>query len=226
LRFVRVGFVVAGLLLLSAGARAQIYTCVAKDGSRVFSDQRCGPDAKVVPGIDTGKSRAKSSAGSRPVRTQRTAAELEQLIEKCDAGDMKACTEWTLGGGPNLLREKERRAEAECEAGSLRACEERYCSEGIDSDCRARVQRTAQLAGDTWYLREEVQRDTDGVTRYAIRCIPPDARQSRDITVICSAQAGPNRCYVTDQQQGFARLANAAAAHCSARAKPDLAVKN
>jgi Domain of unknown function (DUF4124) len=226
LRFVRVGFVLAGLLLVAAGARAQVYTCVAKDGSRVFSDQRCGPDAKIVPGIDTGKSKAKSPAGSRPVKTQRTAAELERLTEKCDAGDLKACTEWTLGGGPNLLRENERRAEQECEAGSLRACEERYCREAIDADCRARVQRTAQLAGDTWYLREQMQREDDGTTRYAIRCIPPGVHESRDITVTCSALAGPNRCYSSDQQQGFARLANAAAAQCSARAKPDLALEN
>jgi len=225
-RFVRVGLILTGLLLVAAGAHAQIYTCVAKDGSRVFSDQRCGPDAKVVPGIGTGKSAPKSPSGSRPARMTRTAEELKQLIERCDAGDMKACTEWTLGGGPNLLRENERRAEAECEAGSLRACEERYCREGVDADCRARVQRTAQMAGDTWYLREEARHDTDGTARYAIRCIPPDVRESRDITVTCSAQAGPNRCYLSDPQQGYPRLANAAAAQCSAPAKPDLAVKN
>jgi hypothetical protein len=226
LRFVRVGFVLAGLMLVSAGARAQIYTCVAEDGSRVFSDQRCGPDAKVVPGISKGKPAQKAPTGARPAKVTRTREELDQLTEQCDAGDMKACTEWTLGGGPGLLRENERRAEAECEAGSLRACEERYCRERVDADCRSRVQRTAQLAGDTWYLREEMKRDNDGTTRYAIRCIPPDARESRDITLTCSALAGPSRCYLSDSQQGYPRLANAAAAHCSARAKPDLAVKN
>lgn len=222
MRFVRTGFVVAGLLL-SALARAQIYACIAEDGSRVFSDQHCGPDAKLVPGIGKGGGAQKSPA-ARPAKMTRTPEELEQLIEQCDAGDMKACTQWTLGGGPDLLRENERRAEAECEAGSLRACEERYCRERVDADCRARVQRTARLAGDTWYLREEMK--GSGVTRYAIRCIPPDAQESRDFTVTCSAQAGTNRCYVSDPQQGHARLANAAAAQCAARAKPERAVKN
>jgi hypothetical protein len=42
---------VAGLLAASAGV-AQIYTCKAEDGSRVFSDQRCGDDATVVPGTN------------------------------------------------------------------------------------------------------------------------------------------------------------------------------
>jgi hypothetical protein len=200
-----------------SSAAAQIYTCTKEDGSRVFSDSRCGPDAKVVPGIES-KPRAtakKAAATPRPPRVQKTAAELEALIKKCDAGEVAACNEWTLGGGPNLLREKERTAELECEGGSLAACEERYCRDGVDNDCRARVLRTAKLAGETWYLRMEGSRKQDGSTPYGIRCIPPGAVEARDITVICSSQMGPNRCYVSDPRQGsYSRLDRAAAKHC------------
>ena len=35
-------------LLACASSQAQIYECAGKDGSRVFSDKRCGPDAKEV----------------------------------------------------------------------------------------------------------------------------------------------------------------------------------
>jgi hypothetical protein len=200
----------------SSNAFAQIYTCTKDDGTRVFSDSRCGPDAKVVSGIASKKRVVpKAVTTPRPARTQKTTAELEALIKKCDAGDVAACNEWTLGGGPNLLREKERAAELECEAGSLAACEERYCRDGVDKDCRARVQRTAKLAGETWYLRVEGSRQQDGLTRYGVRCIPHGALEGRDITVICSSQAGPNRCYVSNPQQGFSRLDSAAAKHCA-----------
>lgn len=208
--------VLAVALLGCSSAFAQIYACTKEDGTRVFSDSRCGPDAKVVPGMAS-KKRAptKAPATPRAVRTQKTATELEALIKKCDAGEVAACNEWTLGGGPNLLREKERTAELECEGGSLAACEERYCRDGVDKDCRARVLRTAKLAGETWYLRLEGNRQQDGLTRYGIRCIPRGALEARDITVICSSQAGPNRCYVSHPQQGFSRLDSAAAKHCA-----------
>lgn len=208
-----------GLLLGHPGARAQIYTCTLEDGTRVFSDSRCGPDAKVVPGIESKKrARPKSSAGPagpKPARTRKPAAELESLIKLCDAGDVPACNQWTLGGGPDLLREKERAAELECEGGSLSACEERYCRDGVDKDCRARVLRTAKLAGETWYLREESARQPDGLTRYGIRCLPSSPGPARDITITCSSQAGPNRCYLSTPAQGYARLDHAAARHCS-----------
>lgn len=206
----------AAALLACASSHAQIYTCVGEDGSRVFSDQRCGPDAKVVPGIVNQKrSTAKSAGAVKPVKTRKSAAELEKLTSLCDAGDMKACTEWTLGGGPGLLREQEHNAEQECEAGLLAACEERYCREGVDADCRARVQRTARLAGDSWYLRDETRSQADAVTKYLIRCIPQGVREANDILVTCSSEAGPNRCYLADPQQGFPRLAAAAAKECS-----------
>ena len=200
--------------VLPVASRAQIYECAGEDGSRVFSDERCGPDAKVVSGITSRKRQAPDAAGaSRPKRVFKAAAELEALSARCDAGDMKACREWTLGGGPNLLREKERRAELECEGGSLTACEERYCKEGFTPDCRVRVLRTAQLAGDDWYLRDEERGRPDGSTRYSVRCVP-EKGPPRDITVQCASLAGPNRCYVIDPEQGFPRLDRAAAKHC------------
>ena len=124
----------------------------------MFSDKRCGPDAKEVKQTYAKPKRPPPKGTSaKPVKTRRSAAELEQLTLECDAGDMKACTAWTMGGGPEMLRDKESKSEQDCEAGSLVACEERYCRERIDADCRARVQRTARLAGDTWYLRDETR---------------------------------------------------------------------
>jgi hypothetical protein len=207
----------AAALLVCASSQAQIYECVGKDGSRVFSDKRCGPDAKVVQGIESPKRPPPKGTSVKPVKTRKTTAELEQLTLQCDAGDMQACKAWTMGGGPELLRDQERRAEVDCEAGSLAACEERYCREGIDADCRARVQRTARLAGDTWYLRDELRDSGSGLTKYLVRCIPEGVRESLDILVTCSSEAGPNRCYLADPQHGFPRLAPAAAAQCSRR---------
>ena len=204
----------AAALLACASSEAQIYECAGKDGSRVFSDKRCGPDAKVVQKASKPKQAPGKSASAKPVKTRKTAAELEQLTAQCDAGDMKACTDWTMGGGPELLRDQERKAEQDCEAGSLSACEQRYCREGIDADCRARVQRTARLAGDTWYLRAESREIGSDRTKYLVRCIPEGVREALDIVLSCSSEAGANRCYLSDPQQGFPRLAPAATAHC------------
>ncbi len=208
----------AAFLLACASSQAQIYECVGKDGSRVFSDERCGPDAKVVQGVKPKRPPPKGTS-AKPVKTRRTATELEQLTIECDAGDMKACTAWTMGGGPEMLRDRERKSEQECEAGSLAACEERYCREAIDADCRSRVQRTARLAGDTWYMRDETRDADAGMTKYVVRCIPEGAREARDIVLTCSSEAGPNRCYLADPQRGFPRLAQAAASHCSRRSE-------
>ncbi|HKU14715.1 MAG TPA: DUF4124 domain-containing protein [Steroidobacteraceae bacterium] len=210
-------------LLTCASSQAQIYECAGKDGSRVFSDNRCGPDAKVVQQTKPKRPPPKGTS-AKPVKTRKPAAELEELTRQCDEGDMKACTAWTMGGGPELLRDQERKAEQDCEAGSLAACEQRYCREGITADCRARVQRTARLAGDTWYLREETREVSGGVTKYLVRCIPEGAREARDIFVNCSSEAGPNRCYLGDPQHGFPRLAQAAAGHCARR--PEAASAN
>lgn len=207
----------AGALLAFWNAEAQIYTCTAEDGTRVFSDKRCGKDARVVPGIATTKrSSAAANASAKAKAEPKTAAQLEELIELCNAGDMKACTAWTLGGGPNHLREKERRAQLACEGGSLRDCEERYCKDGVGTECRTHVLQTAKLSGAAWYLRGEDQRQADDPARYSIRCIPEGVSGARDVTIVCSAAAGPNRCSGTQARQGFARLDQAAASICSA----------
>ena len=88
------------------GSEAQIYTCKGKDGSRVFSDEKCGPDAELVKG-DYSKPKRPPPKGTsaKPVKTRRPASELEQLMLACDGGDMKACSAWTMGGGPELLQE-------------------------------------------------------------------------------------------------------------------------
>jgi hypothetical protein len=85
----------------------------------------------------------------------------------------------------------------------------------MDDDCRARVLRTARLAGDSWYLREERYRREDALTAYAIRCFQAGTRKTRDIMLMCSAQSGPNRCYQGDSHQGYARLDKAAASYCT-----------
>lgn len=206
----------AAALLVCASSEAQIYTCKGKDGSRVFSDKRCGPDAELVK-QDYAKPKRPPPKGvsAKPVKTRRSAAELEQLTAACDAGDNKACTDWTMGGGPEMLRDKERNNEQDCEAGSLAACEERYCRERIDAECRARVLRTARMAGDTWYLRDETRDASAGSTKYVVRCIPAGVTKPHDIILTCSSEAGPNRCYLADPQHGFARLAQAAAGQCA-----------
>jgi hypothetical protein len=207
---------VAGLLA-AAESRAQIYTCQAPDGSRVFSDKRCGDDAKVVPGTSRSKKQSSGSAAKsrqKPAPVAKAPDELDELIKRCDGGDVASCNAWTLGGGPSLLRQREGQAEHDCEGGSLSACEERYCREGMDEDCRSRVLRTARLAGDSWYLRDEQYQREDARTKYAIRCFQANSRQTRDIVLMCAAQAGPNRCYRSDPQQGFARLDKAAAKYC------------
>lgn len=210
------GTLLAGVLA-SSNAGAQIYACTAADGTRVFSDQRCGKDARIVPGITTKKRpSAAAIAAAKSKSAPKTAAQLEELLELCNAGDMTACTTWTLGGGPNHLREQEHRAQLGCEGGSLRDCEERYCKDGAGKACRTHVLQAAKLSGDAWYLRGEEQRQADGAATYSIRCIPEGISEISDVTITCSAAAGPNRCYGVQPGQGFARLDQAAASICSA----------
>jgi hypothetical protein len=212
-------------------ATAQIYECPGADGSRVFSDKKCGPDAKTVKGIVTGKRAAPkktaAKAGSNttgtnkagtktPLSTPRPAAELQQLLKLCDAGDDAACTKWTKGGGPNLLREHERQAEMACEAGSLVDCESRYCRDGASEDCRQRVLRTAALSGDTWYLRADGRQFVAGSTTYDVRCVNKNEPQTRDITIACAAANGPHRCTAINRPApAFTRLDQAATNLCS-----------
>jgi hypothetical protein len=201
--------------LVYSDAQAQIYTCTAADGTRVFSDKRCGKDAKVVPGITTTKrSAAAAGAAVKAKSAPKTAAELEELIKLCNAGDMAACTTWTLGGGPNHLREKERKAQLGCEGGSLSDCEERYCKDGATGECRTHVLQAAKLSGKTWYLRAE-ERAADGAI-YDIRCMPDSTARTHDVAITCATVAGPARCSGALSRQGFARLDQAATNECSA----------
>lgn len=212
---------------LCADATAQIYACTAPNGTRIYSDERCGSDAKVITGVTSKKrpaaktpassSPASSSSPPRPAPSQKSAAELDALLKQCDAGKVAACNDWTRSGGPNRLREQERLVQVACEAGSLAACEERYCSDGAGPQCRSRVLQTAKLAGETWYLRDGNEKRADGATRYAIRCIWEGVRTTRDVNVTCAAKAGPQRCSDAEPDTGFAQLATAAASYCAQR---------
>lgn len=210
------GMIALCALLGSVAVDAQIYTCTAKDGTRIFSDERCGPDAKVVPNISTSKRPPSKSGAStaRPKIEPKSTAELDVLLEQCNAGDMKACNTWTRAGGPNSLKEKEQTAEKACEAGSLADCEYRYCNGALNDECRARVLQAAKVAGGNWYLRDTGQPQADGSTRYDVRCIPASARIIRDVVVTCSAKAGPDRCTSAGSAKGESRLDLAAVAVC------------
>lgn len=203
------------LPLACATAEAQIYRCTSPEGTPIFSDERCGPDAKIVPGISTGRRSSSSSSPSRPKVEQQSAAELQLLLERCNAGDPAACTTWTKGGGPNQLREEEKKNELACEGGSLAACETRYCLDGISAECRRRVLQTAKLSGTSWYLREQ-QMQQNGATLYAVRCAAEGSRAIRDIAITCAAVAGPQRCSVASSAEKYPRLDQAAHAVCGA----------
>jgi hypothetical protein len=199
-----------------AVVEAQIYTCMGKDGTRIFSDEKCGSDAKLVPNITSSKSTRKPTASTpRPKIEPKSVAELEDLLQLCNAGDIPSCNTWTKAGGPNTLKEKERKAEQACEAGSLADCEDRYCSGGVSDECRSRVLQAAKVAGDNWYLRDTGQPQPDGSTRYNVRCVPAGVRAIRDTIIMCSAKAGPNKCMGMGSSNGQARLDLAASALCT-----------
>jgi len=254
---------------LCADSTAQVYTCRAPDGSRVFSDERCGADAKVVPGMrdtkrpapktkspastgkgSTGKgsttggssgqgsmgkgsaqagpqpgSKSESKAAPQPAAAAskptvpkvvivKSAAELDALLQQCDAGKVAACNDWTRSGGPNRLREKERQTQLACDSGSLTACEERYCSDGATEQCRAKVLDAAKMAGQTWYLRDADRKLSDGSTLYIVRCIREGEREMQDINVVCAPQASPLRCSDSGPDRAFAKLDAAASKYC------------
>lgn len=204
-----------GALQFAPVLEGQIYTCTAPDGTRIFSDEKCGPDAKVVPNISTTKKPARTST-PRPAVEPKSASELDALLEQCNGGDMKACDTWTRGGGPNRLRDKEQAAERACEAGSVADCEYRYCSGSVSEECRARVLQAAQVTGEHWYLRDTGTTMPDGSTRYVVHCLVPNARSIPELTVTCAGQAGPNRCSTLGRSGAYGRLDLAAAAACSA----------
>lgn len=205
---------VLSLLLASSQVPAQIYTCTAPDGSRVFSDKRCGDDAKVVKGITTSK--PSSSAASRAPVPRKSPAELEALLKQCNTGDNTACMAWTKGGGPAELKAHEKELQASCEAGSIKACEERYCRDGATHECRNRVLQLATLSGESWYLRFQQKNQADGPTTYSVRCLNTSSRLLTDVTISCAASAGPERCRSEIAEQAFPRLDAAASNTCAA----------
>lgn len=195
--------------------QAQIYSCEGSNGARVFSDQKCGADAKAVQGIAT-KKKSPTNGAAKAVKTPpKSAAELQDLMKQCKTGDVKACTIWTHGGGPNDLREQERQAQIACDGGELHACEIRYCSDGATDECRTRVMQSAKVSGDTWYLREDAQQQDDGSILYKVRCVLKDVIEIRDTTIACSIDPGPQRCRNGNSQAAFARLDLAASGFCS-----------
>lgn len=207
--------ILTAILCTANAAQAQIYTCTAPDGTRIFSDERCGPDAKLVPGITSKKrSTGSGTAPAKAPRVKRSSEELERLIAQCNAGDAKACTEWTHGGGPNHLREQERKAGLACEGGSLPDCEVRYCQDGMTEECRARVMQTASVSGDSWYLRSQ-RTLRDGGSAYEIRCTSTRSREIKDATVTCAGPPSANRCFISQPERGFARMDQAAASFCA-----------
>lgn len=200
-------------LLWGFEAHGQIYTCTAPDGSRIFSDEKCGPDAKIVQGIETRRKSSTSKPKAPPV-SPKSPEELERLLAACNAGDGAACMTWTKGGGPNQLKAQEKELEASCEAGSLPACEERYCRDGATAQCRERVMSVATVSGDSWYLRYQRKPDATSPTTYEVRCIPEGSRAIRDVTIACAAVAGPERCRA-GQGAAFPRLDAAASSACA-----------
>jgi hypothetical protein len=209
------------LALTAVNLQAQIYTCAGADGSRVFSDSKCGDDATAVKGFENTKRKrparnaaaAEKTAGVASKIAPKSPVELADLLKICNAGDMAACKIWTLAGGPNALREAERNAELACEAGSLTDCEERYCKEGANEDCRQRVLRSAPLSGDSWYLRQENPQGDAGSMTYAVRCISKGVMETRDVTIMCASRPSAQRCF-TPPQLAFERLTQTATNYC------------
>lgn len=206
-------------LALPAASPAQIYMCTGPDGTRVYSDQRCGADAKVVPGMGSTRKRSDvtKSRGATVKPTVKSASELQALSTRCDEGDAQACNEWTRSGGPALLKANEGKLEQSCQAGKLEACEERYCRDGATQDCRARVKETAPASGIDWYLRSTGTRQPDGSMQYAIRCMPAGDLAIKDVSISCAAKAGPQRCSTADGARRAATISEAAAAVCAGK---------
>jgi hypothetical protein len=199
---------------------------LAEDGSRIYSNRKCGADATLVKGYEHYKLSSARSKANKPRSdaqtkqpivkpTPKSPEELAELLRSCNAGDNAACSQWSLGGGPQALRMAEEKAERDCEAGSLAACEERYCKESANEDCRQSVLRTALLSGDTWYLHEEQARAHDGSASFVIRCIHKGEPATRDINFIC-ARAG-HKCGSNAGTTQFERLADAATHSCAKR---------
>ena len=214
----------AGVLIAMAAfahrVDAQIYSCTASDGTRVFSDKRCGPDAAVVKdlGASTKRSTTKGKSSSSLIKVEpKSPEELQTLLKRCNDGDESACMTWSKGGGPKQLRALEKEQEASCNAGSLAACEQRYCRDGATEECRSRVTALATLSGENWYLRFQQKLAVNAPAIYSVRCLESQTRELRDFTVSCAPLAGPSRCQVGQGAQAFPKLDAAASNFCSVR---------
>ena len=203
-------------LILCEPVAAQIYTCTAADGTRVFSDKRCGPDATVVKSIPSAKRPVAKTQSAAVSAVPRPPEELQLLLKRCNEGDEAACMAWSKGGGPKQLRTLEKEQEASCEAGSLAACEERYCRDGATEECRSRVKALATMSGENWYLRFQQKRSADEPAIYSVRCLVAQTRQIKDVSISCAPLAGPQRSQASDVAVGFPRLDAAAANVCDA----------
>lgn len=213
-----VGWSMAVLLLLALPTqpvRAQIYACTAPDGTRIYSDRKCGPDAKRVQGITSTRKSSNGSATKQSSVAAKSFEELDELLQLCNAGDQSACMTWARSGGPNRLRAKEQASEQACEAGSLVDCEERYCRDGISDECRRRVLQVATKSGNTWYLRAGTSAASGGPATHSIRCLREGSRQARDATITCAATTGPQRCRIAQVSRGFEQMELAATDYCA-----------
>jgi Domain of unknown function (DUF4124) len=184
-----ISFVLLAILMVIPCAQAQIYVCVREDGSRIYSDTKCGPNAKVVKGFETTnkkkKSADKAKSAEKKVWEKKTPEQLAELLDQCNKGLKEACSEWTFGGGPNALREAESHAEKDCESGSLSACELRYCVDGATEQCRQSVLRSAELSGENWYLRKTTPAIEEGARTYGVRCIYKNNTSTKDLDINC-----------------------------------------
>jgi hypothetical protein len=183
-------FFLLSMLFIAPVAQAQIYVCVREDGSRIYSDKKCGPNAKVVKGFEnTNTKKSKVTVKPKPMEKKSNEV-LMLLLEQCNIGNKQACNDWTFGGGPNALREAEEKAERDCESGLLAACEQRYCGDGATEQCRQSVLRSAELSGEHWYLRRSAQVADDGARTYQIRCIHANNIKMQDHEVKCVSNGG------------------------------------
>jgi hypothetical protein len=200
----------------ASAVNAQIYTCTGPDGTRIFSDKKCGKDAKPVKGFEKTNSNStrKSAPKAKTAVEPKSPEELAFLLQRCNSGDQKSCMTWTMSGGPAALRDAERKAEMACEAGSLVDCEERFCKEGATEKCRQSVLRTAEVTGETWYLRNTRERELGGALLHDVRCLLKDQTKMRDGVVTCVNES-PHFCYVRNPEQRFADLSSTASAYCA-----------
>lgn len=137
---------------LCADATAQIYTCRGSDGSRVFSDERCGNDAKVVPGVNK---------SIKPAAKPKAKAATKTQSKSLTASATPTAATGTKGAGPKVpsapkpapvLKSAAELDELlkQCDAGKVAACND-WTRSGGPNRLREK-ERTTQLACDSGSL--------------------------------------------------------------------------